>query len=95
MNYDQIMSMSADELEEECRKVPENGEVQIAEKYLRLAEVWPLWEAACKIKTGFALTVSNGRCVIIERHGGRELVVVPSGEPAEAIRRAFLLATST
>ena len=95
MTRDQIMSMSVEQLEEECSKVRERGEVLVAKKYLDLAAVWPLWEAARSIKTGWALTVDSGRCVIIERHGNQEWIVVPSGEPAEAIRRAFLLATMT
>ena len=63
-----------------------------AQKYLALAAVWPLWEATCKLKPSWSLAVCHGGVVISDYSGGEQRIVVPSGNPADAIRRAYLLA---
>jgi hypothetical protein len=64
---------------------------------IELAGVWPLWEEACRFHVGLAMGMSHGRCVIVrivprDGLGAVERVVVPSGQPADAIRRAWLIA---
>jgi hypothetical protein len=62
-----------------------------------LAAAWPLWEEACRLRVGLAMGMCHGRCVIVrivrrDGLGAVERVVVPSGQPADAIRRAWLIA---
>jgi hypothetical protein len=65
---------------------------------IELASVWPLWEEACRFRVGLAMGQSQGPTVIVRvvrdrQLGAVERVVVPSGQPADAIRRARLIAT--
>ena len=93
MTRDRIQGMTSDELRNECARRPEYGAVLGVQKYLALAAVWPLWEATCKHRPSWALSASQGGVVIADYGtGGEQRIIVPSGNPADAIRRAFLLA---
>ena len=91
MTHAQTLALSTEELRKECARCPEHGEVLRASKYLALASVWPLWEAACKEKPSWALSANQDNCVIFAVEHGGTRIIVPSGNPADAIRRAFLL----
>ena len=88
-----ILHLTSEELREACARSTAYGEVLHASKYLALASVWPLWEAACKQEPSWALSARDGGCVIFAVENGGTRIVVPSGRPADVIRRAFLLSS--
>ena len=88
-----VLHLTSEELREACARSTAYSEVLRASKYLALASVWPLWEAACKQEPSWALSARDGGCVIFAVEDCGTRIIVPSGRPADAIRRAFLMAT--
>ena len=87
MDRETVLRMTPNELVKACPSfAPSTG----------VDEVWPLWERACESMSGLAMRMSKGRCVIfVVEEGVGEWIVVPSGSPAESIRRAYLIACAT
>lgn len=59
---------------------------------LGVAAVWPLWESVCKRQPSWGLAAQDGTCTIFAVQHEPVRVIVPSGNVADAIRRAYLLA---
>ncbi len=93
MTRAEALRLTSEELRVACARTTAYGEVLHASKYLALASVWPLWEVACKNEPSWALSARNGGCVMFAVEHGGTRIIVPSGRPADAIRRAFLLSS--
>lgn len=92
MTRDEIRALTYDEVIRLCPPPR-----PLTPNQIDLAGAWPMWEAACRLKRGYSMHMSHGRCVIVEtfsngKGGLSEWIVVPTGAPGDAIRRAWLLA---
>lgn len=86
-----MMRMAHDEVELHCARNPLPSNPAAQRRCLELVEVWPLWEATCRERPTWMLRAQNQGVLIVARRSGGDLVVVPSGSPADAMRRAFLM----
>ena len=91
MDRQTIAGMTRPELEANCARFPEAQVWGDQRRFMDLATAWPLWEATCRVRPTWMLRANNESVLIIARRPGGDLVVVPSGPPAEAIQRAFLM----
>ena len=91
MDVQSIRRMAHLELAAQCARYPESGVWGEHRRYLDVAAAWPMWEAACRDRPTWMLRAQGDSVIVMARRPGADLVVVPSGPPAEAIQRAFLL----
>ncbi|MFG0285407.1 MAG: hypothetical protein ACF8R7_13400 [Phycisphaerales bacterium JB039] len=91
MDPQSIRRMTQLELAAHCARYPESHIWGDHRRYLDVAAAWPMWEAACHDRPTWVLRAQGDSVIVLARRPGADLVVVPSGAPAEAIQRAFLL----
>src|SRR5690606_6518411 len=88
MDRKTVMRMTGADLERHCASHPVRRDEVVHRRCMDLTEAWPLWEAACRVRPTWMLRANNEGVLILARRPGGDLIVVPSGAPAEAIRRA-------